>query len=952
MALGAVAASVLGVGSQAIYPLVARVAVDDAVHGVSHELTGLVLILAANAVLGFAAGYVRRYLGGRLSLGVQYDLRRAVFASVARFDGRQQDAMRTGQVLARALTDLQQVQGLLSTVPVSLGYVVLILVSVAAMMWLSPLLSLVALVVLPLSAVLTVRSRRRLFPATWSAQQRVADLAQHVEETVTGVRVVKGFGQEDREVAAFERRARQLFHERLEAARVTSRLSPPLTVMPVLGLIGVFALGGVLALHGAITLGTFLAFSTYVSNLVIPVRVVGGLVVTAQLAMAGIERVFSIVDLRPGVEDPAEPAALPEGALSVEFDDVCFGYGADDGADGAALVLDGVSFRVAPGETVALVGAAGSGKSTVTRLVPRFYDPQRGEIRLGGQPLAGLGLAELRRELGVVFEEAFLFNDTIRANIAYARPDATEDQIRAAARTAQVEEFALGLPDGYDTVVGDRGLLLSGGQRQRVALARALLGEPRILLLDDATSAVDSGTELAIHEALRKATVGRTTLLVARRRSSLALADRVVVLDRGRVADVGTEAELEARGSLALTAMDEEYLVGRPDPDLDPDRLWPSDVSTDIDTDTSPELEPEPEPEPEPDTHDVPPLTGIDPTAPGLRLGLRQLLRPVRWLVALAAVLVAADTATTLIYPELARFAVDDGIDSHASRVLVVATLLGALVVAADWTISAVQIRITARASESVLYLLRVGSFAHLQRLGLDFYEREPDGRILTRMTTDVNALSSFLQTGLAQSASSLLTAFGIVIALVLTEPGLAWVALVPVPVLLIVNWLLRPRVFSIYAQARELVSSVNADLQENVSGLRVVQSCVRETVNQAAFDLRADEYQASRLRAQRYIAVFFPLIELICQGALAAVLAVGADRVAHGTMTPGVLTAFLLYLELFFGPLQTVSQLFDGYQQAKVGLVRIGDLLRTPSTLVDAPSASGEGGEIGRAHV
>ena len=411
----------------------------------TQALGGVVTALVVLGLLRFGMSFLRRYLGGRLALDVQHDLRRQVFDAVQRLDGRRQDALRTGQVVSRSITDLQLVQGLLSILPLTLGTLVLLVASVAAMLWLSPLLTAVALVLLPLAGWVTVRSRRSLFPATWSAQQRAADVAQQVEETVTGVRVVKGFGQEAREVAGLEARARRLYAERMRAARMTARLNPTLLALPTLGQVGVIGVGGWLALDGAISLGTFLAFTTYVAQLVGPARLVGSIVVSAQLARAGVERVYDLIDARPEVVDPVDPLALPSGPLSIELDRVRFGYAPDE------PVLDGASLHVAPGETLALVGMAGSGKSTVALLLPRFYDPWSGELRLGGVPLPRLRLAELRGELGVVFEEAFLFSDTIRANIAYGRPDATDAEVRAAARAAQVEEFVSSLPEGYDT---------------------------------------------------------------------------------------------------------------------------------------------------------------------------------------------------------------------------------------------------------------------------------------------------------------------------------------------------------------------------------------------------------------------------------------------------------------------------------------------------------------------
>ena len=979
IAVGALVASVLGVSLDAVGPLLTRVAVDDAVRGVTDTLLVIVLAILGLAVIRFGASFLRRFLAGRLALDVQHDLRRQVFAAVQRLDGRRQDALRTGQVASRAITDLQLVQSLLSMVPLTAGTIALVVASVAAMLWLSPLLTLISLVMLPLAAFVTTRVRRSLFPATWSAQQRAADVAQQVEETVTGVRVVKGFGQENREVSTLEGLARTLFGERLRAARMTARLNPVLLALPTLGQVAVIGVGGWMAMRGSITLGTFLAFTTYVAQLVGPARLVGSLVVSAQLARAGVERVYDLVDAEPDVQDPAAPRTLPAGPVAVELDGVRFGY------QPGRPVLDGVSLRAEPGETLAIVGTAGSGKSTVAQLLPRFYDPWDGAVRIGGVDLRELRLRDLRSELGVVFEEAFLFSDTIRANIAYGRPEATETEIRAAAEAAQVAAFVEALPEGYDTEVGERGLTLSGGQRQRIALARALLTDPRVLVLDDATSAVDTATEAAIHEALEILMAGRTTVLVAHRRSTIALADRIAVLDEGRVVDVGTEVELRARCPLfrellaagaERQARVEEEALPEPAPAVAVPAagftaaLWPESAEVAAESDralrtaaaeagdaraggpaargaagatgmvggiaATPELL-EAVAALKPAT-DVPRLGGVDPAAPDPGFRLSRLLRPVRWTLGLGMLLVAVDALATLAFPTVARFAVDDGITAGVGSVLLTATLIGVGIVLADAVVVGFQTVVTARAGESLLYLLRIRSYAHLQRLGLDFYERELSGRIMTRMTTDVDALSTFLQTGLAQAVVSLLTLVGVAVALLITDPELAMVALAVLPILLVSTVVFRRLSSRAYAEARERVSIVNADMQENVTGVRVAQAFVREERSAAVFGERSDAYRRTRLRAQRYIATYFPGVAFLSDIAQAAVLGVGAARVATGDITPGVLTAFLLYLGLFFAPVQQLSQVFDGYQQARIGLLRIADLLRTESSIRDDP--------------
>ncbi|WIV62100.1 ABC transporter ATP-binding protein [Amycolatopsis nalaikhensis] len=961
-------AAVFSVGVQAASPLLVRSAVDNAVAGHTGGLTGIAVFLVALQLVAFGTAFLRRYLGGKLALDVQHDLRQRVFNAVSRLDGGKQDALRTGQVVSRAISDLQLVVGILMQIPLSFGSVIFAVLSFAAMLWMSPVLTLIALVVTPAVGIVIARSRKRLFPATWSAQQRAADVAQQVEETVTGVRVVKGFGQEAREVSKLEGTARKLFAERLRAAKLSAVPTATTAALPAAGQVAVLGIGGVLALNGSITLGTFLAFATYLATLIGPARMLSGLVVQAQLTRAGAERVYELIDAQPEVVDSPGARPLPSGPLGVELDGVRFGYTRSE------PVLDGLSVTANPGETLALVGTAGSGKSTISLLLPRFYDVHAGAVRVGGLDVRDVPLRQLRQAIGVVFEEAFLFSSSIRDNIAYGRPDASEEEIVAAARAAEADEFIRALPDGYDTLVGERGLTLSGGQRQRLGLARALITDPRILILDDATSAIDTVTEAAIHETLRSVTASRTTLLIAHRRSTLALADRIAVLDEGRVVDVGTEAELMARCPLF------RELVAGPGDDVEEKHrcegldcgqdgitpsLWPRDESRDEVDDLADAarrrsgdvnssgfvgggggLDVPPTPEliegvrKLPAAVDEPRLSDVDVTAPEPRFRLARLLRPVRWPLALVIGLVAADALASIALPGLYQFGVDHGVRAGVEWMIWLAAGIGAAVIAADWLVVFAQTRLTSRVGETVLYELRVRSYAHLQRLGLDYYERELSGKIMTRMTTDVDALSTFLQTGLATAVVSALTLAGITAALLVTDAGLALFALAMVPVLAVATVIFRRSASKAYNEARERVSVVNADMQENVSGLRVAQAYTREDRSAEAFASRSDEYRRSRLRAQRYVATYFPLVALLSDLATTTVLVAGANRVSAGTLSAGVLLAFLLYLQQFFSPIQQLSSVFDGYQQARVGLNRIGDLLRTPTSVPAAENA------------
>ncbi|MFI6306325.1 ABC transporter ATP-binding protein [Amycolatopsis thailandensis] len=945
-------AAIIGVGLQAAGPLLIREALDSAVAGDTSNLGLLAAVMAVLQVLTFGNAFARRYVGGRLALDVQHDLRRQVFNAVSRLDGGKQDALRTGQVASRAISDLQLVTSVLMQVPLSAGSVIFALLSLGAMLWMSPTLTLIAMVVAPAIAIIMAVSRKRLFPATWAAQQRAADVAQQVEETVTGVRVVKGFGQEAREVAKLEKTAKKLFAERMRAARLSALPTATTAALPAAGQVAVLAVGGVLALKGEVSLGTFLAFATYLSILIGPARMISSLVVQAQLTRAGAERVNELIDAQPDVVDSPDARSLPEGALGVRLEDVSFGYTRSD------PVLDGLTLEARPGETLALVGTAGSGKSTISLLLPRFYDVHDGSVQVGELDVRDVRQHDLRGAIGVVFEEAFLFSSSVRDNIAYGRPDASDDEIRAAARAAEADEFIQRLPEGYDTLVGERGLTLSGGQRQRLGLARALMTDPRVLVLDDATSAIDTVTEAAIHDTLRSVTASRTTLLIAHRRSTLALADRIAVLDKGRVVDVGTEEEL-----LARCALFRELVAGPGDDVEEPHRcegldcgpagitpaLWPEQDKADElagerkgtggewDVNLPPSEELIEGVRKLPPATDVPRLPGTDVTAPEPKFRLGRLLKPVRGPLAVVIGLVAADALATIAMPALYQHGIDNGVRAGAEAVIWLAAGIGALVILADWLVVYLQTKMTARVGETVLYSLRVRSYAHLQRLGLDFYERELSGKIMTRMTTDVDALSTFLQTGVAQAVVSALTLVGIAAALMITDIGLAAYALAVLPILVVATVIFRRASSKAYTEARERVSVVNADMQENVNGLRVAQAYTREERTAEKFASRSDEYRRSRLRAQRLVATYFPFAAMLSGLAEVVVLIVGANRVAAGTLSAGVLVAFLLYLGQFFSPIQQLSSVFDGYQQARVGLSRIGDLLRTPTSVPEA---------------
>lgn len=539
----ALGSSLAGMAVMALVPLITKVVIDDVIGDGTRSVAVWTGLLIVAALFIYALTYVRRYYGGRLALDVQHDLRTEMYGTITRLDGRRQDELSTGQVVGRATSDLQLIQGLLFMLPMTIGNILLFLISLVIMAWLSLPLTLIALAVAPALWFIAKRSRVRLHPATWYAQSQAAAVAGVVDGAVSGVRVVKGFGQEDQETGKLREVGRKLFAGRLRTIRLNAKYTPALQSVPALGQVAMLALGGWLATRGQITLGTFVAFSTYLAQLVGPVRMLAVVLTVGQQARAGVERVLELIDTEPTMQDGTKelPANAP---ATVEFDDVTFGY------DEQRPVLDGFSLEIRAGETVAVVGSSGSGKSTVSLLLPRFYDVTHGAVLVGGHDVRELTMESLRAAIGLVPEDSFLFSDTVRTNIAYGKPDATQEEIETAARAAQADRFIAELPQGYDTKVGEHGLTLSGGQRQRIALARAILTDPRLLLLDDATSAVDARVEHEIHEALRSVMAGRTTLLIAHRRSTLGLADRIAVLDGGRLADIGTHEELTGRSAL------------------------------------------------------------------------------------------------------------------------------------------------------------------------------------------------------------------------------------------------------------------------------------------------------------------------------------------------------------------------------------------------------------------
>jgi ABC-type multidrug transport system fused ATPase/permease subunit len=532
----------LAMGMTVLIPLLTGSAVNAIKDEQRDDIMPLVLALLAAGILRLTLTVGRRLIAGKVSLAVEFDLRQRFYEHLQKLELGFFDRQQTGQLMSRATVDLQSIRFFLGYGLIWVSQSALtILFAAAAMFVLDPVLALLALAPVPFLVATATRYSRRNRPAEQEVQQRIGEVTAGAEESISGIRIVKAFARERHILGRFRNSVNRVFEQSMVSTRLQAFYTPLMGFLPNLGLAAVLLVGGLQVIHGHTNIGHLTAFYLYVVMLSGPVRWLGMSLSMAQRAVASGNRMFEILDQQPSMQSPPGAPSLPEGRGQVSLQRVTLRY------DGSEPALTGIDLEVEAGRTVALVGPTASGKTSLVGLLARLYDPSEGRVVIDGADIKEVDLGSLRREIAFVADDSFLFSDTVAANIAYARPEATQEQIEAAARRAQAHDFITDLPDGYETIVGERGLTLSGGQRQRVAIARALLAEPRILILDDATSSVDARTEAQIKTGLREAMEGRTTFIVAHRLSTISLADEIVVMDRGRIVDRGTHEELLER---------------------------------------------------------------------------------------------------------------------------------------------------------------------------------------------------------------------------------------------------------------------------------------------------------------------------------------------------------------------------------------------------------------------
>jgi ATP-binding cassette subfamily B protein len=543
LAIGVVVGLFWALGKVSV-PQLTKMGIDRGIEGSGNLVFWSGLVVAAGVIAGLFTA-MRRWYAFRESRWIETRLREQIFSHLLKLHVGYHDKMQTGQLMSRASSDLQQLQAFVVMIPITLSNLAMLIAVVALLIVSQPMLAMFALAPLPIVNVMASRFSRQIHPAVLAVQQEQAQLATVVEESVSGVRVIKGFGAEQVQARKLKTEADDIWNVSLVAAKIRSKFLPALDLLPSIGLIAVLGIGGHRVINGQMTVGDLVKFNAYITMLIWPLRNLAMTVALAQRASVALVRVDEVLSTPSLVIDPLSPASLPAASSDrpvgeVIFDETVFSY------EGASPIINHLSFSIRPGQAVALVGATGSGKSTVVRLLNRFHDVQQGSIRLDGIDVRQLTLSELRSAIGIVFEETFLFHDSVADNIAFSRPDADPDVIERAARLAGAHDFIMELPEGYQTILGERGYSLSGGQRQRIAIARAIVSDPRVLVLDDATSAVDPSKEHEIREAMATVMKGRTTIVIAHRPGTIALADTVILLDEGRAVAIGTHEGLLA----------------------------------------------------------------------------------------------------------------------------------------------------------------------------------------------------------------------------------------------------------------------------------------------------------------------------------------------------------------------------------------------------------------------
>ncbi|MFA5308755.1 MAG: ABC transporter ATP-binding protein [Dehalococcoidales bacterium] len=904
----------------------------------SGQTTLLIITASGIAVAGILRGflsYAQSYLAEALSQHVAYDLRNQMYNRLQKLSYAFHDRSQTGQLMSRATSDVEGVRMFVGFALLRGVYFLVLGVAIAAVLLvLNWKLALISMCTIPFIAFRAVNIGDQLRAISMKIQQGLGVMGTYIQESIVGARVVRAFAREDFETDRFIRQAKDNYNYEIKIAKLLAVNSPVMSFALLLAMAGILWYGGREVIGGAMTQGQMAEFLLYVVMLNMPVRMLGWLTQLYSRAMSSGQRVFEVLDAETEVEERPGAADLTDTGGAVTFENVSFSYVAQQPA------LEDISFDVKPGQVVALVGASGSGKSTVANLIPRFYDVTAGRIAVDGRDIRDVTLESLRRNVGIVHQDTFLFSATIRENIGYGKPGATLEEIQRAARTAQLHDFIMGLPEGYDTWVGERGITLSGGQKQRLAIARTLLLDPRIVIMDDATSSVDMATEHLIRRSLQSLLAGRTTFIIAQRLRSVQLADLILVLADGRIVERGTHDELLALNGYygKLYNLQFQYQEG-----------WQAGREEAV------EETPETEPVPVVEAHGVPmesprrsrsSLSDSDDIVFGKPYDSRIIARMTKYFAAhktaviLTILATLFYTATIVASPYLVELSINKYIVAGDKAGLNFAIILflgnAAVNLAAYWA----QIRVEAVIGQGILLQLRRQVFGHLQKLSISFFDHNEAGRIMSRAQDDVGELGDFLDSGAFWVVGEIVSLVAIVVIMFTMSFHLAVISLAVVPFLFwfIIVWQKKARQSFIFA--RQKLSTVNASLQENITGIRIIQSLSREKINSEHFDKVNKENLDANLRAARHSAVNMPVMETLVSVATALTIIFGGLDVLHGALLVGTLVAFILYIQQFFDPIRTLTMEYTQLQRAMASAARIFELADVKIEVTDKQDA------------
>jgi ATP-binding cassette subfamily B protein len=918
-----------------IIPRLTGNAIDQALN--SHQ--SLPIIMTALAIAGAGImrsifSYWQSYLSEYLSQKVAYDLRNKLYNHIQRLSYAFHDKSQTGQLMSRATVDIEAVRMFVGFAMLrGVYFLLLMVVVIVLLLMLDWQLALLSLSVLPFISYRTIAINNKLKVLWGKVQQGIGNLGTILQENLVGIRIVRAFAREEHESRKFEKQAETLYQQEITINNLFAANSPVMNFALVLSMAAIIWFGGRQVIDGNLTQGQLAQFLLYLVLLNMPIRMLGWLTMLFSRANVSGKRIYEIIDQVSPVSDNPDAVEISEVKGQVVFSKVCFGY--KDGTD----VLKNIDFVAEPGQIIALVGASGSGKTTLANLIPRFYDISEGSLNIDDLDIRKIKLNSLRKQIGIVHQDTFLFSASIRKNISYGKPNASLEEVVEAAKSARLHDFIQSLPQRYETLVGERGITLSGGQKQRLSIARTILVNPRIVIMDDSTASVDSETEYAMQQSLGEVLKGRTTFIIAYRLRSVQNADLILVLKDGEIAERGKHSEL-----LALNGV-YRHLYGLQFQKQEQEKIQIENVVPEI----APHVETSAPSSDRPIQNQSGPgsLTVSDEIVYGKPYDARIVSRLIVYfraqkLVVLITILATLlFTLTSLASPYLIgvaenRYILNGNVNGLNTIVLI---FIGVGIL--NWISYAAQIRTEARLGQSILLKLRMQLFNHIQSLSLRFFSQNEVGRIMSRVQNDVNELNEFLESGAFWVIGEVVTMLGIIIIMLGMEWHLALLTLAVVPLLVFFIGVWQNRARQAFIRVRQTISQVNGALEENISGVRVIQSLSREDINSQQFERVNQANFTSNLTSARISAIMMPAVELLLSLSTAGLIIFGGLSVLNSTMLVGTLLAFILYINNFFDPIRNLTMEYTQLQIAMASGTRIFELLDLKPDMVDATDAA-----------